>query len=43
MFTELYFSFAIAIAPSINQIVSTVCLAITLALLQHYGIIKRPG
>lgn len=43
MFTELDISFAIAIAPSINKIAETVCLAITLALLKHYGIIKRPG
>lgn len=38
--TELVISFAIAIAPSINQIVKTACLAICLALLKRYGIIK---
>ena len=40
MFSELDISFVIAIAPSINQIVKTICLAINLALLKQYGIIK---
>lgn len=35
MFTDLEISFAIAIAPSINHIVETVCLAIALALLKR--------
>ena len=40
MFSGLDNSFAIAIAPAINQIVKTVCLAIQLWLLNRYGIIK---
>ncbi|MCO5748075.1 hypothetical protein, partial [Citrobacter freundii] len=40
IFSDLYISLAIAIAPSINQIVKTASLAISLALLKHYGIIK---
>ncbi|HHD2941940.1 TPA: hypothetical protein ACNZ88_004745, partial [Enterobacter kobei] len=40
MFLDLDNSFAIAIAPAINQIVKTVCLAIQLWLLKRYGIIK---
>lgn len=40
MFSDLYISLAIAIAPSINQIVKTASLAISLTLLKHYGIIK---
>ncbi|EDQ3252085.1 hypothetical protein ACYTOM_003094 [Salmonella enterica] len=40
MFSDLDNSFAIAIAPAINQIVKTVCLAIQLWLLKRYGIIK---
>lgn len=44
MFSELVFSLAIAYAPSINMIIRTLCLAISLAislaLLKRYGIIK---
>lgn len=40
MSTNLLISFVIAIAPAINQIVKTVCLAIQLWLLKRYGIIK---
>lgn len=40
MFPELDISLAIAYAPSINQIIRTLCLAISLALLKRYGIIK---
>lgn len=40
MFTDLEMSFAIAIASSINEIIKTACLAISLALLKRYGIIK---
>ncbi|HIB8907738.1 hypothetical protein WE580_13845 [Citrobacter freundii] len=40
MFSDLEISFVIAIAPSINQIIRTLCLAISLALLKRYGIIK---
>ncbi|CZW13788.1 Uncharacterised protein [Enterobacter hormaechei] len=40
MFSEIVLSLAITYAPSINQIVRTLCLAISLALLKRYGIIK---
>lgn len=40
MFSELVLSLAIAYAPSINHIISTLCLAISLALMKRYGIIK---
>lgn len=40
MFSELIISLAIAYAPSINKIISTLCLAISLALLKRYSIIK---
>ncbi|UBI17852.1 hypothetical protein [Citrobacter europaeus] len=40
MFSVSEISLAIAIAPSVNRIVETACLAISLALLKHYGIIK---
>lgn len=37
---ELALTLAIALSPSINEIVSTLCLTISLALLKRYGIIK---
>nr|DAM17091.1 MAG TPA: hypothetical protein [Caudoviricetes sp.] len=40
MFSELVISLAVAYAPSINQIISTLCLAISLPLLKRYGIIN---
>lgn len=40
MFSVLDISLFIACAPSINQIVKTVCLSMQLALLKRYGIIK---
>lgn len=40
MFSEFIISLAIAYAPSINQIIRTLCLAISLALLKRYGIVK---
>lgn len=40
MFSGQDIFFAIAFAPSINEIIKTACLAISLALLKRYGIIK---
>lgn len=40
MSTSLLISFVIAISPSINEIVKTVCLSKRLQLLERYGIIK---
>lgn len=40
MFTDKELSLAIALAPSINEIVKTACLALRLWLLERYSIIK---
>lgn len=40
MHTELYLSLAIALAPSINEIVKLSCLALSLCLLSRFSIIK---
>lgn len=40
MTTIQFIDLAVAYAPSINEIVRTLCLAIVLLLLKSYGIIK---
>ena len=42
MHTELYVSLVIEVAPSINEIVKTACMAFTLRLLARYCIIEAP-